>query len=168
MGLNGLGTRMCHKEPQSIWLGQTQDWELTCACTVCLNLNCPLLVQDYFVRSIFSLFKARYTNLFGNVDEVRIRYVIAQNKIDSLMQTIRDAVSSSIETAEEKLAQILEMLTGAKDDAAKKKDQYIAEAEKRKDQYADSASKQKEKIVKEAEKKSKEAQKEANKLKSEL
>lgn len=93
----------------------------------------------------------------GLLHEVRVRYVIAQNHIDALMQKIRDAVYGSIENAEEKLNAILSTLAGAKEDVKtygteKKRDAYAAAEEA-------SAS---------AEAKMEESRKEATKLKQEL
>lgn len=84
---------------------------------------------------------------------MRIRYVITQNRVDAFMQSIRDAVSSSIETAEGKLGSILEVLSGVKDDAEIKRREAVAAAEKK---------------AKEASAKAEELKKEAIKMKNEL
>lgn len=67
----------------------------------------------------------------GLLHEVRIRYVIAQNRVDQLIQKIRDAVYGSMETAEEKLNAIYGSLLGAKDEAYVKKNQAYKYAEKK-------------------------------------
>jgi hypothetical protein len=85
--------------------------------------------------------------------EVRIRYVITQNRVDAFMQSIRDAVSSSIESAEGKLGSILDMLSGVKDDAEVKRREVLSAAEKK---------------AKEAQEKADELKKEAIRMKNEL
>jgi hypothetical protein len=64
----------------------------------------------------------------GLLHEVRIRYVIAQTRIEALIQNIRDAVYGSIETAEEKLGGVLGMLSGVKDEAEVKRRAAAASA----------------------------------------
>lgn len=86
-------------------------------------------------------------------DEVRIRYVITQNRIDAFIQAIRDTVSHSIETAEDKLGSVLELLSGVKDDAEVKRRELVTEAEKK---------------AKEAQAKAEELRKEAIRMKEEL
>jgi hypothetical protein len=93
----------------------------------------------------------------GLLHEVRIRYVIAQTKIDNLLQSIKDAVYGSVETAEEKLNNILHMLGGAKESAK-------GEAEAKKRQAYTAA----EKAAKDAQVKAEELKAEAKKLKSDL
>jgi len=93
----------------------------------------------------------------GLLHEVRIRYVIAQTRIDGLIQNIRDAVYGSIETAEEKLGSILGMLGGVKDDAEVKRRQAATAASS----SASSASKA-------AQAKATQLKKDATKLKNEL
>ncbi|CAG8643886.1 17511_t:CDS:2, partial [Acaulospora colombiana] len=93
----------------------------------------------------------------GLLHEVRIRYVIAQTKIDNLLQSIKDAVYGSVETAEEKLNNVLHMLTGAKESAK-------GEAEAKKRQAYSAA----DKAAKDAQVKAEELKAEAKKLKSEL
>ncbi|KAG8755552.1 hypothetical protein FRC14_003946, partial [Serendipita sp. 396] len=66
---------------------------------------------------------------------------------------IRDAVYGSIETAEEKLGSVLNVLGGAKDEAEVKRREAVKEAEK---------------VATEAEKKAEKLKKEAEKLKNEL
>lgn len=51
------------------------------------------------------------------LQEVRIRYYQANNKVEQLLAAIREAVWSSVEGVESKLHQVLDMLTGAKNDA---------------------------------------------------
>lgn len=84
----------------------------------------------------------------GLLHEVRIRYVIAQTRIDALIQNIRDAVYGSIETAEEKLGSVLGMLGGVKDEAEIKKRDAAASASK----AAAAAETQAAKLKKEADK----------------
>ena len=64
----------------------------------------------------------------GLLHEVRIRYVIAQSRIEALIQNIRDTVYGSIETAEEKLGSVLSVLGGVKDDAELKRREAFASA----------------------------------------
>lgn len=54
----------------------------------------------------------KYTSRPSLVHEVRIRYVQAGSRIESLLAKIREAVGGSVDYAEEKLAGVLEMLTG--------------------------------------------------------
>ena len=82
----------------------------------------------------------------GLLHEVRIRYVIAQTRVEQLIQNIRDAVYGSIETAEEKLGSVLGMLGGVKDEAEVKRRQAASSASK----AAAAAQTQAEKLKKEA------------------
>jgi hypothetical protein len=66
----------------------------------------------------------------GLLHEVRIRYVIAQNRVDTLIQKIRDAVYGSMETAEETLGSVYASLVGTKDEAVVKKNEAYKAAEK--------------------------------------
>jgi len=90
----------------------------------------------------------------GLLHEVRIRYVIAQTRVEALIQNIRDAVYGSIETAEEKLGGILSMLGHAKDEAEVKRREAAAGA---------AASK-----AAEAQSKADQLKKEADRLRNEL
>lgn len=51
-----------------------------------------------------------------------VHYVQGQNKVESILASIREAVSGGVEFAEEKLAGVLELLTGAKLTAEEKLD----------------------------------------------
>jgi len=89
----------------------------------------------------------------GLLHEVRIRYVIAQTRIEALIQNIRDAVYGSIETAEEKLGGVLGMLGGVKDEVEVKRREAAASASS---------------AAEAAQSKADQLKKEATKLKSEL
>jgi hypothetical protein len=89
----------------------------------------------------------------GLLHEVRIRYVIAQTRVEALIQNIRDTVYGSIETAEEKLGSVLGMLSGIKDEAEVKRREAAASASS---------------AAKAAQTKADQLKKEANKLKNEL
>lgn len=54
----------------------------------------------------------KYSTRPSLVHEVRIRYVQAGSRVESLLAKIREAVGGSVDYAEEKLAGVLEMLTG--------------------------------------------------------
>jgi F0F1-type ATP synthase membrane subunit b/b' len=48
-------------------------------------------------------------------DETRIRYVITEKRVNGFLAQIRDVINGSIEAAEEKLGDVLNILRGAKD-----------------------------------------------------
>jgi hypothetical protein len=60
--------------------------------------------------------------------EVRIRWVQTNNRVESLLNSIRLAISNSVETCENKLTAILELLTGTKDQAVRDAEKYASEA----------------------------------------
>ena len=69
------------------------------------------------------------TDLSLTVDETRIRYVIAEKRMNGFLAQIRDVINGSIEAAEEKLSDVLGILRGAKDEVAVKRRQAYEQAE---------------------------------------
>lgn len=56
----------------------------------------------------------KYSSRPSLLHEVRIHYVQTQNKAESILSSIRETISSGVEFAEEKLAQVLDLLTASK------------------------------------------------------
>lgn len=69
------------------------------------------------------------TDLSLNADETRIRYVIAEKRMNGFLAQIRDVINGSIEVAEEKLGDVLSILRGAKDEVTVKRRQVYEQAE---------------------------------------
>ena len=69
------------------------------------------------------------TDLSLTADETRIRYVIAEKRMNGFLAQIRDVINGSIEAAEEKLNDVLGILRGAKDEVAIKRRQAYEQAE---------------------------------------
>lgn len=68
------------------------------------------------------------TDLLLAADETRIRYVIAEKRMNGFLAQIRDVINGSIEVAEEKLGDVLNLLRGAKDERRQAYEQAEAEA----------------------------------------
>jgi F0F1-type ATP synthase membrane subunit b/b' len=68
-------------------------------------------------------------NISLTVDETRIRYVIAEKRVNGFLAQIRDVINGSIEAAEERLSDVLSILRGAKDEVAVRRRQVYEQAE---------------------------------------
>lgn len=62
-------------------------------------------------------------------DETRIRYVITEKRVDGFLSQIRNVINGSIEAAEERLGDVLNILRGAKDEASVKRKQAYEQSE---------------------------------------
>jgi len=60
------------------------------------------------------------SNRPGLLQETRIWYVQATSRLEALLANIREMINSGVEIAEEKIGQVLEILTGSAQDVKKK------------------------------------------------
>ena len=73
-------------------------------------------------------------------EEVRIRYVQTTSRAEQILAAIRESINNSVEAAEEKIGQILDILSGAGHSASKQTKKSAAEASYEKDKAAIKAS----------------------------
>ncbi|TDL26870.1 hypothetical protein BD410DRAFT_782959 [Rickenella mellea] len=96
----------------------------------------------------------------GLLQETRIRYVQTSSRVEQLYAKIRDTINSGVEIAEEKLGQVLEILSGTNDEAHKKAKSAASAGAKSTDKASASASSLASSISAEAAKASKKAKSE--------